>query len=119
MSALKAMPSLQLVVKLWMLTLGYLRRKDAELASVSLELASVSLELASPGRLHLTPEQQGVFGRTLLLVVFSLHADVLDLRTTKHRFTHKSKLHQHLHLPDVQPRPAGYNQLACRSCNDH
>lgn len=36
----------------------------------------------SPGRLHLTPEQQSVFGRLLLLVVLRLHADVLDLRRT-------------------------------------
>lgn len=36
----------------------------------------------SPRSLHLTPEQQSIFSRLLLLVVLRLHADVLDLRQT-------------------------------------
>lgn len=33
-----------------------------------------------PGCLHLAPQQQGIFSRSPFLVVFSLHADVLNLR---------------------------------------
>ena len=40
-----------------------------------------------PSSFHLTPEQKGIFGRSLLLVVLCFYADILNLW---HRQNHSS-----------------------------
>lgn len=46
-----------------------------------------TLSSHSPSCLHLAPQQQRILGRFLLLVVFRLHTDILDLRFTRTRQT--------------------------------
>lgn len=90
--ALNARPSLQLVVKLWTLTFGYLKGEQLSLvqnqnqcvfkkteASFSHRFTSLLSLPLLPCSLHLTPQQQSIFGGFLLLVVLRLNANVLDL----------------------------------------
>lgn len=101
MSALKARPSLQQVVKFWMLTSEYLKHGEtfcnfkckARSINVTLtyqldtdyEIHICSLEFpvflfhCSPCGLHLAPEQQGILGRASFSVVLCLYFDHLDL----------------------------------------
>lgn len=46
----------------------------------------VHVDIGVPSRLHLAPQQQGILGRLLLLVVLCFHTDVLDLRGKEARF---------------------------------
>lgn len=89
MSALKARPSLQQVVKFWMLTSGYLKHREllcnfkcAQLFNTNsscMQLTYRFLFHYSPCSLHLAPEQQRILGRAGFSVVLCLYLDHLDL----------------------------------------
>lgn len=57
-----------------------------------LESLPLSLSPFSPSGLHLAPEKQGLFGRLLLLVILSLHTDVLDLLAEQSTLRHTAYL---------------------------
>ena len=76
----------QLVVMMFLTDSNAEERVKQKAASFTSSLHNIRTltEVVSPGRLHLTPEQQSVFGRSPLFVVLSLHTDVLDLETQSH-----------------------------------
>lgn len=113
MRALKARPSLQQVVKFWMLTSEYLEhgetfcnfkckpmgtkaltlipswyRNDLEIHCCSWKFLVFFIH-CSPCGLHLAPEQQGILGRASFSVVFRLYFDHLDLKknTARQQFS--------------------------------